>query len=208
MLDCDISTETGELYRINMRHLRKVILLARQRPGVSHVRTRVRAPFSADAHVDAVLRIDDLYVVSVANRSGEFFFKDGGYPNAIGAQTMLGFTGHYKDLGSYTDLPVTSASIDNAIANIARWRPSSTLTSRIKDRHGKQQITPEMGYLLTLILMVSEAARFFNIETTVANALDGQPNTPLNAAAVETLVHEWEVRSRRNEFRTVAIPKL
>jgi hypothetical protein len=208
MLDCDIETRTGELYGVNMRHLRQVILRARERPGATHVRTRVRAPYTEEAFVDAVLRTDDLYVVCVGNRNGEFYFKDHTGPKLVANQTLLGFTGHYNDLGSYAALAVTAATIENAIANISRWHPTTALTSRVKDRYGQNQITPEMGYLLLLILMVSEAARFFEIEQTIANALDGRPNTPLSPAKIEECVHEWEARSRRNDFRTVAIPKV
>jgi hypothetical protein len=207
MIDCEFETRTGECYGVNIRHFRQVILRSRNQSTAAHLRARVRAPYTADAYVDAVVRTDDLYVVSMGNRNGEFFFKDHTGPKLVTNQTLLGFTGHYNDLGSYGALTLDAATIDNAIGNISRRRSTDRLTSRVKDRYGEHQTTPEAGYLLTLILMASEGARFYDVEKTVANALDGQPNTPLDPAAIATLVHEWEARSRQNDFRIVAIPK-
>ena len=61
---------------------------------------------------------------------------------------------------------------------------------------------------MIVILMISEAARFFEVEQTVANALNSRPNTPLTPFGIEQLTHEWGQRSGEGDFRKVAIMKL
>lgn len=199
---------SNEFYSINMRYLRQQVLRARGRGGLAPTLiVTMPAPDLPEVSVDAFIRTDDLYLYGVQNRHAAFYFKDSGL-KLIGNQQLLGFTGHYKHLGSYADLILNRGTITAAIGQISHWRSAGAVTSRRKDRYGVNHPTSEAGHLLILILMISEAARFFAIEQTVANALDGRQDTPLTPLAIEQLTHEWSQRSGADDFRQVAIMKL
>jgi Ribosome inactivating protein len=208
MIRVTFQIDGGPIYSANMRYLRQQILLARDRGELaSPLIVTMPAPDLPEVSVDAFLRLDDLYLYGVRNRHAEFYFADSG-PKLIGNQQLLGFTGHYNDLASYIDIAVNRGTITAAITQISQWRRADAITSRRKDRYGVNHPTSEVGHLLILILMTSEAARFFAIEQTVANALDHRPDTPLNAFAIEQLTHQWGRLSEANDFRQVAIMKL
>jgi hypothetical protein len=88
---------------------------------------------------------------------------------------------------------------------LAQWHRDTLISNKEKDRFGEQQLTSAGRHLLMLILIVSEAARFFDIERTIAGALDNRPNTPLAPADIQRLTHEWDYLSRLKDFRRVAI---
>ncbi len=199
---------SGEYYSINMRYLRQQILRARDAGGgAPQLIVTMPAPDLPGVSVDAFIRTGDLYLYGVQNRRGAFYFKDYAGSKLIANQQLLGFTGHYNDLGSYADLTLDRGAITAAIDQISRWRSADAVTSRQKDRFGVNHPTADARRLMILILMISEAARFFAIEQTVANALDGRPGTPLTGFEIERLTHEWGQRSDGGEFRQVAIMK-
>jgi hypothetical protein len=207
MIRVDFWTYNGEVYGVNLRFLRQQILRAREQRDAEHVQLAVRmpAPETPSVYIDAFIRVSDLYLFGIQNRHCAFYFKDNPGMKLIGNQRLLGFTGHYNDLGDYGGLTVTRGAIEAAITQLGQWRRDSEITNKQKDRSGQQQLTATARHLLILVLMVSEAARFFQIEQTITNALDGRPNTPLTPLAVQELTHQWGYLSKLNDFRRVAI---
>lgn len=190
-----------------MRYLRQQVLHARDHgsPLSAQFVVRMPAPDLPGSYIDAFLRASDLYVFGIGNRHAEFYFKDYRGAKLIGNQQVLGFTGHYNDLGSYAALSVDRSAINTAISQLSYWRRAGDIANKQKDRCGAQQLTPAARHLMIAILVTAEAVRFFKIEETVANALDGRPNAPLDPLRVEDLTHNWAKLSKANDFRQVAI---
>jgi hypothetical protein len=205
MMRIDFSTQTGEAYGVNMRFLRQQILKAREGSGHTEMSVRLPAPDAEAAQVDAFIRVKDVSLYGFQNRNCAFYFNDNAGLRLIGNQRLLGFSGHYNDLGDYAGLSITRGSINAAITQLAQWHRDTLISNKEKDRFGEQQLTSAGRHLLMLILIVSEAARFFDIERTIAGALDNRPNTPLAPADIQRLTHEWDYLSRLKDFRRVAI---
>jgi hypothetical protein len=204
-LDGGAGCSSGERYSINMRYLRQQILVARERRLPPHFTVTMPVPEQPALAVDAFMRVDNLYIFGLQNRQGVFYFNDTAGLKLIGNQRLFGFGGHYNDLGSYADLAINRGTIAAALNQIAHWRRDQEISNRRKDRIGVPQQTGEARHLLLLILMISEAARFFDIERTVANALDGLDNTPLDPPGIQRLTHEWGYLSSQGDFQQVAI---
>jgi hypothetical protein len=207
MMQIGFWTDTGEFYSVNMRYLRQQILRGRDKAedGATSFVVRMPAPDEPETHVDAFMRAGDLYLYGFQNRHCGFYFKDNPGLRLIANQRLLGFSGHYSELGDYGALSISRGAITAAITQLSRWRRDTAITNKEKDRFGVQQLTAAARHLLMLILMVSEAARFFEIERTIANALDGIRDTPLTPAMIQRLTHEWDSLSKAGDFRRVAI---
>jgi hypothetical protein len=196
----------GDLYCTNMRYLRQQILLARERgaPTLQFI-VSITVPDQPGLTLDAFLRVDNLYVFGIRSRHAAFYFNDATGLRIMGNQRLLGFGGHYSNLGSYADLSINRGTIAVALTQIAHWRQDQEISNRGKET---SQPTSEARHLLLLILMISEAARFFDIERTIANALDGRSNTPLTPQMIQTLTRQWAYLSREGNYRQVAIRNL
>jgi ribosome inactivating protein len=145
------------------------------------------------------------YIFGIRNSHAEFYFNDTAGLRIMGDQRLLGFGGHYSNLGSYADQSINRGTITAALTQIAHWRQDQEISNRSKET---SQPTSEARHLLLLILMISEAARFFDIERTIANALDGSPDTPLTPQMIQTLTRQWGYLSRGGDYRQVAIRNL
>jgi hypothetical protein len=162
----------------------------------------LEAPLTVGA-VTVILRTSDVYVIGVANDHAAFYFKDTPPGRLIANQVLLGFTGHYKDLGAYVSLGrLDKGRFDAAVA---RWTSATKISNVIKSAKGQEQ-SPEARHLLALILVTAESARFLSIGLTVANALDGGPDSPLTLADIDQRVHDWEKQSARAFPMEVAVP--
>ena len=170
-----------------------------------HFTVTITVPNQSDLALNAFLRIDDLYIFGVENRHATFYFNDTPGLKLIANQRLLGFGGHYNDLGSYASLTINRGAIIAALTQIAHWRKDQEISNRRKDRTDAPQQTGEARHLLLLILLISEAARFFDIERTVANALNGIDNVPLDPPMIQRLTHEWGYLSSQGDYRQVAI---
>lgn len=208
-LDMGAAYRSGELYGINMRYLRQQILMARQSSAVSpYFAVKMPVPDQPALSVEAFLRVDNLYIFGLRNQHGVFYFNDNAGLKLIANQRLLGFSGHYSDLGSFADLVISRSTIATALTQIAHWRLTQEISNRRKGQYGIPQQSGEARHLLMLILMISEAARFFDIEKTVANALDGINNVPLRPLMIQQLTHEWGYLSSQGDYRQVAIRNL
>lgn len=211
LLDMDHSStcSSGELYGINLRYLRQQILQARERKLPSQLIVRISVPDQPGLIIDAFVRVDNLYMFGIRNRHTAFYFNDtAAGARLIGSQRLLGFSGHYIDLGSYTHLTINRGTIVAALTQLAHWGRDQEISNRRQDRSGVPQQSGEARHLLLLILMISEAARFFDIERTIANALNGAPDTPLTPPMIQSLTHQWGSLSREGDYRQVAIKNL
>jgi hypothetical protein len=91
-------------------------------------------------------------------------------------------------------------SITAALTQLARWRRDQEISNRDKET---SQPTSEARHLQPLILMISEAARFPEIEQTIANALDGTRDSPLKPEDIQKLTHQWGELSGRNDLESL-----
>jgi hypothetical protein len=217
VFDCQIRTSPGGEYVADLRAFRARISAQRDGARQNHIRCRVHAPYSK-SWIDVLVRCDNLYLTGIGNQHGEFVLKDhfeGGKTKSGTSLTVLGFGGHYNDLAQYVacaeadtrldEAGLTATSFDTAIHQISLWRPGAPPTSREKDSGGLQKVAPAVRSLLRVILMVSEAARFFPIGDMVARALAGGSVTRAELANIDRLVREWEKRSGAKD-PGVAIP--
>ena len=215
--------DRGEAYGSNLRYLRQQILLAHERSETEPFVVTMTVPGQPGLTLDAFLRPDDLYIYGIRNRQAEFYFND--TPSALlfkhrplsdglrikDNQRLLGFGGHYSNLGSYArnfvaagagnGVPINRGSITAALTQLARWRQDQEISNRDKET---SQPTSEARHLQLLTLMIAEAARFPDIERTIENALDGISDNPLTPQDIEELTHEWGKLSGK-DYRRVAI---
>jgi len=208
MYGMGVSVGNGQDYERGIGILRDIIGHGRERDAwlrersptaqsVETVRVYLPAPYTPRAQIHVHLRTRDAYVIGVENERAAFYFSDSLFGRLIVQQVMLGFSGHYSDLGSFASIgQVTAARIDAAVAAIAGWTPSTVITSRVSTAPHRSQLQSEqVRHLLVLILVLAEAARFHDVLASVKNAIDGHPDTPLTLAAIDSLVHEWGQRS-------------
>jgi hypothetical protein len=218
MYGMGVSLATGQDYERGVGILRDVVGHGRDRdawlrgsnPSVANVETvrvQIHAPYTPDTQINVYLRTCDLYVIGVENKRAAFYFSDSLMGRMIGQQVMLGFTGHYSDLGSFVSIgKLNTARIDAAVAAIAAWTPSTVISSRVSTLpHRSQNQSEDVRHLLVLILILAEAARFHEVSATVRNAIAGTADTPLTLAAIDALVHEWGKRSASDDAAGVAV---
>jgi hypothetical protein len=218
MYGMGISLATGRDYERGIGILRDIVGHGRDRdawlqganrdaPSVETVRVQVHAPYTPNTHINVHLRTSDLYVIGVENERAAFYFSDTLLGKIIGRQIVLGFTGHYSDLGSFISIgKLTPARMDAAVAAIAAWTQSTTISSRVSASPQRSQVqSEEVRHLLVMILILAEAARFHEVSATVGNAIAGLANTPLSLAAIDSLIHEWGKRSASPDAAGVAV---
>jgi len=209
--------DRGEAYSSNLRYLRQQILQGRDRGVTEPFMINMTVPDQPGLTLDVFLRLDDVYIYGIGNRESEFYFND--TPSELlfkqrplsdglrikDNQRLLGFGGHYSNLGSYANLSINRGTITAALTQLARWRRDQEISNRDKET---SQPTSEARHLQLLILMISEAARFPDIERTIANALDGTRDSPLTPQDIQKLTHEWGDLSSKSDlesYRKVAI---
>jgi hypothetical protein len=185
-------TTNGSVFLTNNAALRQYVMRWRAKEVTEDpLRVRVTAPSSEEVYVDALMRMSDLYLVGIENEHCGFYFKDSPLGKRHGNQCMLGFTGHYSDLGFYRDIELTAGRIEAAIAHLSHWRKESAITNWIRNERGHEKMTADATSLLILVLIVSEATRFRDIWKTVGNTLDNKLNTPLTMAQIDEKVRRW-----------------
>jgi len=121
----------------------------------------------------------------------EFYFNDTTAGRTITDQRILGFSSSYTNLGKFESLAVggslNKGRISAAIRAVASWTRATQLSSV----DGKGTQTDVVRHLLTLILMVSEGARFYSVEKKMAEILDGIPATAADLAAIDRRTRDW-----------------
>lgn len=218
MYGMGLSLATGQDYERGIGILRDVVGHGRDRDAwlressssvasVETVRVKIHAPYTPDTQINVYLRTCDLYVVGVENKRAAFYFADSLMGRMIGQQVLLGFTGHYSDLGNFVSIgKLNAARIDAAVAAIAAWTQSTVISSRVSTSpHRSQNQSEDVRHLLVLILILAEAARFHKVSATVRNAIAGTTDTPLSLAAIDTLVHKWGKKSASGDDADVAV---
>lgn len=219
MFGMGVSLQSSGDYTRGVRMLRDLVVHGRERDDwvrsrnvvIVHpeeIRVQITAPYTPDATIFVTLRSTDLYVSSVQNDHAAFYFSDCPPGRLVTNQVLLGFSSHYSDLGSFESIGrLSSSRVDGAVAAIAHWTASTPISSR--EKTVRQQVQSEdVRHLLTLILILSESARFYPIERTVENALAGRFDDPLTLRDIDLLVHEWGARSARNDTASVAVPTI
>jgi ribosome inactivating protein len=214
--------DRGEAYSSNLRYLRQQILRAHASDDTDPFIVRIEVPDQHSLTLDAYLRPDDVYIYGIGNRESEFYFND--TPAALLSkfralsdgvrlkdnQRILGFGGHYKDMGSYArnfvaadagdGIRINRGTIIAALTQLARWQKRQEISNREEET---LRATSEARHLQLLILMISEAARFPEIEQTIANALDGTPDSPLKPEKIQDLTHDWANLSGKTDLKSL-----
>ncbi|MBV8189375.1 MAG: hypothetical protein JOY64_10500 [Alphaproteobacteria bacterium] len=90
------------------------------------------------------------------------------------------------------------------MTNIAGWRQDQEISNRAKET---SRPTAVARHLLLLILIISEAARFPDIERTITCALN-YTQGGLTPQQIYSLTHQWESLSRLGAFPQVALKHL
>ena len=165
MYGMGVSLATGQDYERGIGILRDVVGHGRDRdawrqranPAVANVETvrvQVHAPYTPDTQINVYLRTSDLYVIGVENKRTVFYFSDTLMGKMIGQQVMLGFTGHYSDLGNFVSIrKLTPARIYAAVAVIAAWTQSTVISSRVSTGPHRSQIQSEdVRHLMVTLL--------------------------------------------------------
>lgn len=210
MRHIDFDLTSGARYFQDMGWLRKELITHREnpnKPGGLPLMVGVHAPDNWDKTITALMQPRDLYLVGVKNQFGAIYFKDYAGAKLAGIQTsILGFTGHYKDLGSYSSLSISRGAIEEAISAIAEWKSAKGIISK-KTVGDLEKTTPEAKYLLMMVLIIAEAARFWQIEKVIGEALDDEVIS-LGNDAIQDMVNDWSARSRRGGAGSPMIPTL
>jgi hypothetical protein len=208
LIDFDLTS--GASYLQDMGWIRKEVIAHRGNPnllGGLPFMVRVHRPDNWDKTITVLMQPRDLYVVGVRNQFGAIFFRDYRGAKLVGVDvSTLGFTGHYNDLGQYSSLSISRGAIEEAISAIAEWESADGIISKQTIR-GETRYTPQAKYLLTMVLIVAEAARFWQIERAIREALDGQWIS-LGNDQIQQMVNSWSARSQRSGAGSPMIPTL
>ena len=194
-MDIDINLTSGERYYWSMGWLRKDVT-TRHEFGPLPLMVHLHAPDNPDKTTTALMRPRDLYIIGVRNKLAnnfyDIYFNDYTGAKFVGIKNSnLPFSGHYKDLGPYSSLSISRGAIERAISAIAGWKNGDDIKSKKDDKQ-----SAEAKHLLMLVLIISEAARYWQIEVAIGEALDGKAIS-FNNDAVQDMANDWSGRSKR-----------
>jgi hypothetical protein len=156
----------------------------------------INLPTDRDPLISVIVQSTNLYLTSIRNRLCEFYFSDSPQGRKLHRPVILDFSSSYVDMGAFASIGTLDLPrIHNAVTAISLWRPDTKITTRKKSR--LEQVQSEQArHLLTLMLIVSESARFHPIADTVRNALAGRAGTPLSLGEIDRLARDWDKSSR------------
>jgi hypothetical protein len=221
MYHTGVSFESSKSFRRGIHMLRDVVRAGRERDRLQGrsgfppelrepVQVRLNAPYTPEAHVLVRLNTANLYVSSVHSTQAGFYFRVDNAPPLIKTQedqVILGFSGHYNDLGRFVSLGrLTPGSIDGAIASIGAWERTTEISNVRKTATGKDVQSDQARQLLAICLLVAESTRFFPVAEYVERCLDGNASEGLSLGEIDSLVRKWEQQSRDPDSTTVAVP--